>query len=212
MFETCNAVFRQGHFYDTTTHKRIELNEGTQVCLVAQQGGFRELQPVGLKPEHYRSGEEMAALVQTQDGFRKSWLLAQAGTILYFGLDRKKHHFAVLLHEDLYLYNCRHWKDDTDLYLFDCACEVVENLNHSLPGFEPVFGTSISDLYKTSYVHYLQNRGNAARNAVTVFYRNPNLEPETKLEKEKEAIQKEFIKQLPAIKKAEGKPQNSFNF
>lgn len=211
MFETRNAVFRQGHFYDDASHQRIELNEGTQVCLVAQEGGFRERQPVGLKPERYRNGEEMAAAVEGQNGFRKAWLLAKAGTTLYFGLDRKKHLFEVLLHENLYLYNCRQWKDETDLYLFDCACEVVANPNNSLASFEPVFGTSISDLHKSAYVHYLQNKGNASRNAVTIFYRAASLEPETKLEKDKIAIQQEFIAQLPAIKKAEEAAQRGFN-
>lgn len=201
MFETCNAVFRQGHFYDIATHQRIELHEGTQVCLVAQEGGFRELRPIGLKPAQYRSREEMLAGVKHLDHFRKEWLLAKAGTRLYFGLQNKKHVFTALLHEDLYLYNCSHWKDETDLYLFDCACEVEANTNQSLSVFEPVFGTSLNDLYNKTYVHFLQHKGNASRNAVTVFYEEASLTPASKLEKKKDAIQKAFAKKLKALKK-----------
>ncbi|MFD2717429.1 hypothetical protein ACFST9_01800 [Hymenobacter monticola] len=201
MFETRNAVFRQGHFYDTRDNQRIELHEGTQVCLVAQEGGFRQLRPIGLKPEHYRSSEEMLAEVKHQHHFRKEWLLAKAGTILYFGLQNKKHVFAAQLLEDLYLYNCSHWKDETDLYLYDCACELTENTNRSLSVFEPVFGASLNDLYNKTYVHFLQHKGNASRNAVTVFYRKESLDPASKLEKEKNSIQKTFTRKLNALKK-----------
>jgi hypothetical protein len=201
MFDTRNAVFRQGHFYDTQDNLRIELHEGTQVCLVAQEGGFRQLRPIGLKPERYRSSEEMLAEVKHQNHFRKEWLLAKAGTTLYFGLQTKKHVFAAYLHEDLYLYNCSHWKDETDLSLFDCACEAITNTNGSLSVFEPVFGTSLNDLYNKTYVHFLQHKGNASRNAVTVFYWDESLAPASKLEKKKDSIQQAFIKKLNVLKK-----------
>jgi hypothetical protein len=51
---------------------------------------------------------------------------------------------------------------------------VVENISRSLPNFEPVHGQSLNDLYKTAYVHYLQNDGNPSRNAATVFYFDRN--------------------------------------
>lgn len=196
MFETRNAIFRLGHFYDTATNKRVELVEGTQVCLVAQPGGFSEPHPVGHQPAAYRTAEQMLTAVQQLPAFRKAWLFAKAGTELFFGLDRKKHIFRAVVHEDLYLYNCSNWKDKTDLYLFDCACAVVENINDSLSGFEPVFGASISDLYKTAYVHYLHNQGNAARNAVTVFHWDSSMAPATKLEDKKLEIQRAFTKEL----------------
>ena len=67
MFETCNAIFRQGHFYDTITHKRIELNEDTRVCLVAERGGFSERKIVGHRPNYYRTSEEILSAVQQLD-------------------------------------------------------------------------------------------------------------------------------------------------
>lgn len=200
MFETRNAIFRQGHFYDSLHHERIELHEGTQVCLVVQAGGFRELRPIGLQPEHYRSAAEMLTVVRQLPHLRQEWLLAPAGTVLFFGLQNKKHVFAAQLREDLYLYNCSHWKDDTDLALFDCACELVGNPNGSLSVFEPVLGTSLNDLYNKTYVHFLQHKGNASRNAVTVFYRAESLSPATKLEQEKKVIQQVLTSQLEAVK------------
>jgi hypothetical protein len=48
----------------------------------------------------------------------------------------------------------------------------LKDVPHS---FDPVYGTSLNDLFKNAYVHYLHNDGHATRNVASFFYWDSNL-------------------------------------
>ena len=168
--ESKTVSYRQGHFYDVETNKRIEIENESELCVVAITGSFREAAPIGKITDTPKSDAQMLKEIQLLSGLKSYELFASAGTELYFALDDRKHQFKAVLLEDLYVYSCVDWKNSNDIRFYDCYCRVEENTNGSISHFEPVYGTSINDLYKTAYVHYLQNNGHSARNAAKVYH------------------------------------------
>lgn len=98
------------------------------------------------------------------------------GSFLYFYIPRTKpekvkHGFKIELLEDLYMYRKKNMEEG-DLY--GCACVAKENVSKSLNYFENIYAQSLNELYKNTFVHFFNNKGNPACNAIDRFYENPH--------------------------------------
>jgi hypothetical protein len=170
-----NLIFVHGHFYDRNTQKRVTLQDGANIYLVAAQESFSPVVPIGKLPEELLNTQDKEEAVRTTPGLEAYKKIGEAGDYLYFTINRKEgeivlaHEFKVLLLEDLYLFLKREWKNQEDR-LFDCACVVKENISNTITYFEEINAGSLNEAFKNTYVHFFGNEGNPSSNAIERFY------------------------------------------
>jgi hypothetical protein len=175
--ESKNLIYTNGHFYEKQSGFRLELREGAEICVVTTHGDFIKADPAGTWPLDVMNSEEKELELKndTEIAYKK---ILNKGSFLYFYISRTnpekiKHEFKVELLEDLYMYRKNDAKEG-DLY--ECWCVVKENISNSLSYFENIYARSLNELYKNTFVHFFNNKGNPACNAIDRFYENPNSE------------------------------------
>lgn len=169
-------VYKNGHFYDRTTGDRLEIKDGIEFSITCkEEGDFFIAPPAGnptLKP---LSSVGVLREIESDREIAKHKKLFDAGKHLFFSISRIvddnvfSHIFEVELVEDLYLIFKTGWKLQ-EYRLYDCACKLVGNPSGLIEFFEPVYGKSLNELYKNTFVHYFGNMGNPASNALDRFY------------------------------------------
>lgn len=171
--ESKNLVFKNGHFYDRATRKRVVLRNGAEICVVANAGDFVMPAPVGNPVQlPLVSKRKLDFVLVESDKYQKIY---EAGSLLYFTIQRQVnglkilHKFEVKLLEDLYFYFKDNWKIK-EYRLFDCACVVIQNVSDTIDFFEEVHAGSLNEVYKDTFVHFFGNDGNPACNALDKFY------------------------------------------
>lgn len=179
--ESKNLVFKNGHFYDRATRKRVVLRNGAEICVVANAADFVNPAPVGNPVQQPLGSERKLDFVLVESNkFQKIY---DAGTLLYFTIQRQveglkvMHKFEVKLLEDLYFYFKDNWKMK-EYRLFDCACVVIQNVSATIDFFEEVHAGSLNEVYKDTFVHFFGNDGNPACNALDKFYDNAGCKEE----------------------------------
>lgn len=179
-------VYLNGHFYDQFTRERVALADNQPYVVVGEVGHFRANTPIGIKVSEPLPELEIEAslLLKIFDGKIKRYhLLLEAGNKLYFQIRCSVEGsanfgdflFEVELLEALFAY----LPTGKAGYprVFDCACQIVNMVgDNQLKYFEPVYGKSLNDLYKSTYVHYFWNLGNPASNALNRFYLDMQLQ------------------------------------
>jgi hypothetical protein len=167
-------IYENGHFYDLHTEQRIELADKAKVWIAGDDENFIiNLPPAGNQVADKKA--EHAKIVLDLDKAKsegrehpiysdfKSVLLE--GKKIYFMA--KQHRFEVELLEPLFAFRKN---GSTKFNLCDCACKSISELDNKLSFFEPVYGKSLNDVYKCTYVHYFGNKGNPAKNAIDGFF------------------------------------------
>lgn len=164
--KSINLIYKNGHFYNADSKKRILFKDGEEFCIVSKKTDFGEAPSAGRVPKKILSSEELLNLLKKK-GITDFHKICKKNDILLFSIHTDKTYtFKVLLFEDLYLY--RHEKG-SDYKLFDCQVKTIENVEDYIDFFEPVYGKSLSDVRKCTYVHYFGNNGNPSANALTDF-------------------------------------------
>ena len=173
--ESKNLIFKNGHFYDVQSMKRIKIKDGAEVCIVASSNSFEIANPAGTILEEPKSSAALLNEIKSDKEISSYSPIKKKGELLYFYIDHDfiQHEFQVELLEDLYLFTKSKWKKQ-DARLYDCACVVRKNFNHSISFFEEVSAKSLNEVYKNTFVHYFGNEGNPACNAIDRFYQQPH--------------------------------------
>jgi hypothetical protein len=169
--ESKNLVYINGHFYEKKTGVRLELQEGAEICVVATDNGFINASPAGSWPLDIITSEEKEFELKNDTEIIAYKKVLNKGSFLYFYISRTspkkvRHEFKIELLEDLYMYRKKHGEEG-DLY--GCACVVKENISKSLSYFEYIYARSLNELYKNTFVHFFNNKGNPACNAIDRF-------------------------------------------
>lgn len=173
-------TFKNGHFYDMTTKERLEIKEGIEFSITcAENDDFYKARPAGTFP--LESHIDVLEQIQNDSSITKYKKIFSAGKTLYFAITRMEddlfpivHEFEVDLKQDLYFYYNKSWKLK-EYRLYDCHCQLVGNPSNTIDFFEYVYGKSLNELYKNTFVHYFGNKGNPASNALDRFYeKKPN--------------------------------------
>ncbi len=168
-----NLINRYGHLYDTLTRKRVSFKDNTEV-IVLTDAVPEEFKPAGVWPLRILDEKAQVEVLKSKGlmpmidavvGYRK---VLNRNSTLFFTIDH--HEFEVELLEDLYIYRKADWKSEK-AGLFDCACAVRRCATGSIDYCEEIFATSLSELYKITYVHFFGNEGNPGTNAFETFYK-----------------------------------------
>lgn len=165
-----------GHFYELKSKKRIALKDGIEITFTTDDKNFIPAKPAGNKPKEVLEEKEKKEQVGTDEKVKDSKKVFSKGKILYFHIPKKDAWFKAELLEDLYIFQSKKSKKKEGK-LYSCACIVTACINDKIPFFEEVYGTSLNELYKSTYVHYYGNLGNPACNALDRFledHRNEN--------------------------------------
>lgn len=156
--------YQHGHLYDPFAGERVELVEGTVYTLLTDNAlGFVAAPPVGKAFDPSRDALPITAQ-QVELADKAHWHLLPRGTKLYFEVHAPGSpniRFEVELYEDLFLVAPNLGDSPLEGSLHDCRC-IARPLSSGLP--DPVFGSSLNDVRKSTYVHYFHNLGNPAGN------------------------------------------------
>lgn len=173
-----NLIYKNGHFYDSKSGKRIGIKDNAEVCIVAADKDFISFSPAGKYPLGIKEDSVKENEIKSDKTISQSKRIRKRGELLYFYINHSKdgleahHEFEVELLEDLYMYLKNDWKIQEGK-LYDCACVIRKTLTHSIEYFEKVYAQSLNEVYKNTYVHYFGNEGNPACNAIDRFYEKP---------------------------------------
>lgn len=185
------VTFKNGHFYDKLTRERIELQDNAELAITTHSYCIAPTGIVGDISEELKSSEVLAKeLFKSKESkdIRDYQKLFPAGTVLFVWMSintdnqksggktdkqNEKYLFKVVLDEDLYVYIKSNWKEGR---LWDCACKVIEEPTNKLSYFEIVYGKSLNEVYKNTFVHFFGNNGNPACNAIDRFLHHPDNE------------------------------------
>jgi hypothetical protein len=176
--ESKNLIYVNGHFYEKQSGLRLELREGSEICVVATDNGFIKAKPAGTWPLDVMGSEEKEFELKNDTEIASYKKILNKGSFLYFYISRTKpekikHWFKIELLEDLYMYRKKN-VEEGDLY--GCWCVVKENISNSLSYFEDIYARSLNELYKNTFVHFFNNKGNPACNAIDRFLEDPHNE------------------------------------
>ncbi len=172
--EARELIYKHGHFYDAQSKKRVELAEGSGVSINIENR-LSDSVPAGTWPLKVVNGIEKEESIKKEIGIKSYHKILSSGSSLFFSISRgggkKKiiYEFRVELLEDLYFYLKVFWKKK-DERLYNCACVVRENTTKNIDFFEEVNAISLNEIYKNTFVHYFENKGNPACNAIERFY------------------------------------------
>jgi hypothetical protein len=172
-----DLIYKYGHFYDKNTGERLGLKDGAAIRIEASKNDFFPVSAVGKWPKEIFNPERKESIVKSEPNLANCKKIYNQGTFLYFSISRRKnkkisitHEFQVELLEDLYVYLKSDRKQDR---LYDCACTVIANISNTIDFFEPIRAKSLNEAYKNTFVHYFENKGNPACNALDRFYEKP---------------------------------------
>ena len=156
--------YQHGHLYDPFTQQRVELVDGAAYTLLTDQSeGFVPAPPVGKPFDPSRDILTKPAQEIALAG-KAHWHLLDRHTKLYFDVHAPGStdiRFEVELYEDLFLVAPNPNDKPLDASLHDCRC-IARPLSTGFP--DPVYGSSLNDVRKSTYVHYFHNLGNPAGN------------------------------------------------
>lgn len=157
--------YQHGHLYDPFTGKRVNLANGTVYTMLTDNtAGFVAAPPVGKAFDPGRDVLTTAAQKVALTG-KAHWLLLERSTKLYFEVHAPGStnvRFEVELFEDLFLVAPNLNDSPAAGSLNDCRC-IARPLSTGFP--DPVYGSSLNDVRKSTYVHYFHNLGNPAGSA-----------------------------------------------
>lgn len=177
-------IYKNGHFYDKSSKQRLSLRNGAELLIAGDDFLFEETEPAGIKPKELSSQLDLANELKklfSQKMVLKYEKLFNSGKKLYFyisistDIEKFKYEFEVELLEDLYVHIKPDWQKQEGR-LYDCACKVINCVSKNIDFFEPVYGRSLNELYKNTYVHFFGNEGNPACNAMDRFFETNNNE------------------------------------
>lgn len=162
-------IYVNGHFYDSETKQRITIMDDTEV-IIPNEKNTSKAEKVGGHHD-IRDSKKQEAKIKNDFNVIKYKKVLEVGAKLYFwiNLSNINHVFEVELLEDLYFYLKKDGKKN-DSRLYDCACVVRQNTSKTIKMFEEIFGKSLNQVYKNTYVHFFGNHGAPSCNAIDRFY------------------------------------------
>lgn len=193
-----NAIYKYGHLYDAETGQRILLKENSEIALVIQSFE-RDIYAVDPKNDPNdegnlpRSVEDLKALVESEqyhhfekvlDRNQHLYLKIKAGDKDEQGKRRYDCCFRVTLLEELYMI----WKaPGTKIGEFflkhnrSCSCVVDALIYGELDKhfFEPIYGSSLSDVYTLTYEMYFSRFGRSGVNIYKFIHSDPYINDKT---------------------------------
>lgn len=179
-------IHRNGHFYLKDSGERLSLADGAELSISGNNDAFVPTEPVG-KWEKEPLGPDALGNLEKNNAKKKYMRLYPAGEKLYFHITGKKerHFFEAELCEDLYaVLKGKSWGLD------NCACKVVANINNNVHYFEVIYGKSLNELRKNTYVHFLGNLKNCAGNPMDNFFEREDCKGATVKDKIEEKLKK----------------------
>jgi hypothetical protein len=183
--DTKKLIYRNGHFYDSSRKERVSFQDGTEYVIVASGDSITAANPAGNKKEPISSKaleKELAGKIASQEYSSVTKILPK-GSFTYFKLNPIKAGegivgpliFQVELFEDLYAYLLRKGKRQ-EPRLYECACAVIGLKSGKIDFFEKVYGESMNDVFKCTFVHYFGNMGHATGNALDRIHTKADLD------------------------------------
>jgi hypothetical protein len=164
------VIHRNGFFYRKENNKRLAFKNNVEYTIVSMHKDSVSDVSAESNLAARCSGDLINEIQSKKD---VSWFhnVLSKGSILNFNIKVEGHLviFKVLLEEDQYIIKKRsHQRADPILYPCKATLQKIEP--ESLLALEPIIGSSLNELYKKVYVHYLGNNGNPSCNAFTKFY------------------------------------------
>jgi hypothetical protein len=154
------AIFRNGHFIDVETDKRLIPIQGCEYIITAKDTSFREVDSKLHKEEALNEfdKEEWALNKFGQGNFKKIY---KANNKLFFRVGNAKsvegdkglqYIFVCQILEDLYLYCKPGSKGDSqsDWCLANCVCELMECIQGELVLSEKIRAKSLNALFNNT--------------------------------------------------------------
>jgi hypothetical protein len=183
-------IFANGHFYDSNTGERIFFRNGSNLVVVGQSSDILPCPPAGNQVEP-RSDNDLKAELKSKEESREIAVfqrLVKRGEHLYFRAGTEVSEsfltgqfvFKVRLLEELYGYQ-KERSNDGIMRLYDCSCVVEEILGREIRFFEIVYGKSLNELYKNTFVHYFWNYGSPTANVHDRFHTDASLSDESRI-------------------------------
>lgn len=178
-----NAIYKHRHLYDTSTGKRIILDENSEISITVQENSLLKEDPYNLPHRNLRTKEELISLIEKEGKFYQLFL--EKGKKLYFTVsagekvkvDKKSkiqstdeapeifdnikdmYLFEIELQEDLFWVSID--EDFKKPVVYDCACTVTKELYNRLKYFEPVYAPSLNQAYTRTFEFYFPLYGSA---------------------------------------------------
>jgi len=187
-----NAIYKYGHLYDRETGKRILLKDNAELALVVESRQ-KDLYTVDPKNDPDDEGnkprpiETLTELIDAE-GFHHVQKLKDRGEHLYFVIKagdkneqgRRSYEccFRVTLLEELYMVWKHAGETDGEFYFRDnrgCSCVVDKLVYGELDEkyFEPIYGSSLNDVYTLTYEMYFARFGRSSANIYKILTEEP---------------------------------------
>ncbi|MCB0482565.1 MAG: hypothetical protein KDC83_14145 [Flavobacteriales bacterium] len=169
-----NVIFSKGHLVDKSTGKRLHLQRGAEFSIQGDNEAFEEQDALMQKPKVLTSLEK-AQQIKKKHSNSIHLKIADTGQKLAFrvGLstrtkeDKKRvYWFVAELLEDLYLFENK----SGAFNLFDCHCKTDICTEGNLMMYEPIYGNSLSALFRNTVNFYFSLQHSGAANAFKTFY------------------------------------------
>lgn len=174
--------YRNGHFIDTETKKRIIPIPGAFYTITGKDEAFAsEDEKLGLAES--KSPDEKREWVLKSYGEGNVVKLLPAGKKLYFRVGNSKvvkgdlgkdYRFSCLLLEDLYLYKLKDKlaKDPNNWRLVDCNCQLEDCITSNLTLSEKLPASSLNKLFSQTIMFYFSMQRSGSTNVFATFYQN----------------------------------------
>lgn len=165
-----NIIYKNNKFYDTVTGRRVFPKDGELFLIAGDNNSFGNHDPLNVahKSEDVFNSEKKLDEVKKIKNLKSYKRMFQANENIYFDFsitkqksegEPKHYRFRIQFLEDLYLYTCTTWKENTLPELHNCRCVVIDDLNRNVDYFEPIHAISLNDAYSKTRQFYFPNQG-----------------------------------------------------
>jgi hypothetical protein len=191
--KTYNAIYKYGHLFDKESGKRILLKENAELAIVieSEEKNLYKIDPKNNPKDDGnvpRTSEGLLEIIKAENYYHSEKILSVNQHIYFIIKAGEKDEqgkrpftccFRITLLEDLFMV----WKDkDTKLGEFfykdrrSCSCVVDKIEFGELEGlyFEPIYGSSLSDVYTLTFEMYFSRFGRSGVNIYKYLQFVPN--------------------------------------
>lgn len=169
-----NVKYTKGHLIDSTTEKRVILKRGGTFNILGDDDQFELVDELELKKNPLGS---LAKLSDLQKQFPSQVLekIADSGHkfVYRIGLSKLTSEenaaeflFEATIQEDLYLMS----KNKKDWRLCECLCKTEDCIDGDIQMLEPIWGTSLNNLFSNIVAFYFPLQRSGACNVFKTFH------------------------------------------
>lgn len=184
-----NTTFRNGHFYDEATNKRIIPINGKQYLIAADHDAFCQHDELMPDKKPYLDDQKMISIKEKYKG--NIIKLLNKNSALYFRLglggpaineQSLQYVFECVINDDLYIYLPRGAEKTNPISwrLLDCSCHLTKSIIGGLALSEEVTAKSLNQLFQHTVMFYFSMQRSGSCNPFKTFFILPDsLSPDT---------------------------------